>query len=313
VFGIFLLSHFGIFDIISGTPFSLFKYPLDVDLQEVVQAIRNSTAIDIKPINEYAFSRVIENNRICHDGVSNDILVLLLIKSSVEHFENRMAIRQTWGGKTRVNGQEIRKIFLLGVRRSHDNLQDKVIAENDKYGDLIQDNFHDAYFNNTLKAMMGFKWSVTNCKNAKFIFGVDDDYFVSTKNLVEYLLSIGDRRRFLVGYVFKISLPKRNPYNKWYISRKEYPFFFYPEYPTAGSFIVSTDLAQEFDIAFRYTKYLRFDDVFLGIVALKLGVKPLYHQEFYFTKVNPLTNRHVIASHGYSEAGELRQVWQQAR
>ncbi|XP_064645111.1 beta-1,3-galactosyltransferase brn-like [Lineus longissimus] len=313
--GILLLIHFGVFDILMGTSFSQFKYPLNIDLVSVVKAVKQHREIDVKPINAYSFSHVIENSERCHDDENEDVFLLAVIKSSIEHFENRMAIRETWGGRGVVQGRELRSVFLLGVRPlDGKHLQNKVIAENQLYGDLLQDDFHDQYFNNTLKTMMGFRWATIHCRNAKFIFFVDDDYYVSIQSLVEYLLSIGDKKRFLAGYVFTTSLPKRNPYSKWYISREEYPFFFYPSYPTAGAYVVSMDVAVDFDIGFRYTKYLRFDDVFLGIVAWKLLVTPVHHSEFYFlSKVYPMYNRRMIASHGYSDGNELRDVWWRSR
>ena len=63
----------------------------------------------------------------------------------------------------------------------------KIKAESFIYGDIIQENFIDGYYNLTLKTIMGFKWSSKYCSNAKFIMKLDDDVVVNTFDLLNYL------------------------------------------------------------------------------------------------------------------------------
>lgn len=66
---------------------------------------------------------------------------------------------------------------------------------------------------------------------------------------------------------------------------------------------------------FRITLF-RFDDIFLGIVALKSQIEPLHSDEFYFYKAeytNPQSYRYVIASHGYDRPDDMAHFWSQQR
>lgn len=59
-----------------------------------------------------------------------------------------------------------------------------------------------------------------------------------------------------------------------------------------------------------------FDDIFLGIVALKAGIEPLHCEEFYFHKAQfhgAHSYRYLIASHGYGDPEEMTRVWTESR
>ena len=76
---------------------------------------------------------------------------------------------------------------LEGFLRAN-NLQKKDLyqKENDKYHDMIQGDFKDNYYNNTLKTLMGLKWAYLFCESDYYLFA-DDDYYISTKNLLLFL------------------------------------------------------------------------------------------------------------------------------
>lgn len=50
-----------------------------------------------------------------------------------------------------------------------------------------QFNFIDAYFNNTLKTVSNLRWCKENCIRSKFYLFVDDDFYVSVKNILAFL------------------------------------------------------------------------------------------------------------------------------
>lgn len=69
-------------------------------------------------------------------------------------------------------------------------------------------------------------------------------------------------------------------------------------------------------IYFDFFLYLRFDDIYLGIVALKSHIEPLHNDEFYFHKArytDPHSYKYVVASHGYSIPSEMLKVWSESR
>ncbi len=63
----------------------------------------------------------------------------------------------------------------------------KIDKESALFGDLVQGDFHDSYDNLTMKTISGMRWAVENCPESQFYFLVDDDQYVSPKNLLRFL------------------------------------------------------------------------------------------------------------------------------
>lgn len=59
-------------------------------------------------------------------------------------------------------------VFLLGLpSNSNDStIQNKILEESEKYGDIIQEGFIDSYNNLTLKSIMMLKWITNNCNDS---------------------------------------------------------------------------------------------------------------------------------------------------
>lgn len=102
------------------------------------------------------------------------------------HFRNRNIIRRTRGDEHRFKDVKIRTIFFLGLSEDPE-LQVKVDHESEMYKDIVQTDFIDTYYNNTIKSMMGFRWGTNHCPDAEYYISVDDDFYLSPKNLLEYL------------------------------------------------------------------------------------------------------------------------------
>jgi hypothetical protein len=202
----------------------------------------------------------------------------------------------------------IRTIFTLGVDRdtlNHErptDVQKLVDLEAERFQDIIQFNFVDEYFNNTLKTVNGMRWCKENCIRSKFFLFVDDDYYVSVKNILAFLrnpvnypeyleeykeqlrklnqrklhqYNNGSSRNLLglnmelpadvklfAGFVFNSS-PHRHKSSKWYVSLDEYKYDKWPTYVTAGSFILSREALQEMYCTSLYTKHFRLVNYFL--------------------------------------------------
>ena len=50
--------------------------------------------------------------------------------------------------------------------------------ESEKFGDIVQGNFKDAYRNMTYKNVFGLLWASMFCEQAEFIVKSDDDMYV---------------------------------------------------------------------------------------------------------------------------------------
>ncbi|KAK9307558.1 hypothetical protein QLX08_002171 [Tetragonisca angustula] len=183
-----LLDFFGAFThLFEITYDSNFVYPYEGDVHDFVNALRHNEEPAVEPINEYRYTFLLNNQQKCVDTAYNTFRLVYVVKSSIENFERRSAIRNSWGFEKRFFDVPLRTIFMLGVHPYDDELQAKVKIEATKYRDIIQADFIDSYYNNTIKTIMGFKWLVKYCPNSKFYMFVDDDIYVSVKNVLRFI------------------------------------------------------------------------------------------------------------------------------
>ena len=254
--------------------------------------------------------------------------IVILVKSKFANFENRQAIRSTWAKPTDKN-LLIRTIFLIGYPsdedfKAHRSLNDLLIpspieqikTESQTYRDIIQQDFIDTYYNNTLKTCMGIKWITQYCPNSKYYLFIDDDFFLNPKFLMSFLrnnLTNSMTDKLYAGYVFDNSSPMRHFISKWYISLKEYPYNKFPPYAAAGWYILSQNSVKLFYSGTKTVKLFRFDDIYLGIVAQKYQIKPLHLESVYFYTPDfdpKFFINSVMASHGFSQKN-LIYIWKQ--
>lgn len=82
------------------------------------------------------------------------VFLLLAIKSSPANYERRDVVRRTWGQERQVQGLALRRLFLVGTA-AHPHEAAKVnrllALEAREHGDILQWDFHDSFFNLTLK------------------------------------------------------------------------------------------------------------------------------------------------------------------
>lgn len=114
------------------TPFTYFKYPLEVDMPELVKKVLNHQPTGVEPLNDrHAYPFVLNADKKCKDEDGNEdaVFLLILIKSRMENFEQRRTIRRTWGREFGVASVSIRHIFLLGIHPTDKKLQHKIGLE----------------------------------------------------------------------------------------------------------------------------------------------------------------------------------------
>ena len=102
---------------------------------------------------------IIANESLCNENP----FLLIVVCSAVGNYKARQAVRQTWmsrqaldavssdrpNGSNRTDNVGVRIVFLLGINETaaDDKLQIDVIDESSRYGDIIQEGFHDSYLN----------------------------------------------------------------------------------------------------------------------------------------------------------------------
>ncbi|KAK8749458.1 hypothetical protein OTU49_015370 [Cherax quadricarinatus] len=297
-------------------------------LHPLIKQLKSGEGITVKPINEFQYPYSFSNTEKCE--IKDSIRLMYVVKSALRNFDKRMGIRNSWGFESRFSDVEIRTIFLVGMNEDS-HIQKLLEKEAEEYKDIIQAAFRDSYFNNTLKTMMGLHWTYHNCQKVKYFLFVDDDYYVSTRNMLRFLRDPANYPQYLekyivtavneykenlyAGYVFENSRPIRWVFSKWYVSLDEYPYSEWPPYVTAGAYVLSRKSLEDLYFGSTYTYKFRFDDVFLGMAAKYAGIKPFHHKEFYFYRklYDKEGYKWVIASHGFDDPNELQQVWSEQR
>ncbi|XP_034567668.1 UDP-GlcNAc:betaGal beta-1,3-N-acetylglucosaminyltransferase 7 [Notolabrus celidotus] len=212
-----------------------------------------------------------------------DVHLLMVIKSVATQHDRREVIRKTWGKEQVVDGKRIKTLFLIGQpsnEAERANHQKLVEFEDYIYGDILQWDFLDTFFNLTLKETHFLKWFDIYCPNVRYIFKGDDDVFVSIENIIEFLESSSNKKDLFVGDVIFRAVPIRRKENKYYIPQALYSKTHYPPYAGGGGFLMDGNLAKRLYRVAETMELYPIDDVFLGMCLEALEVTPIKHNAF---------------------------------
>ncbi|XP_017393785.1 lactosylceramide 1,3-N-acetyl-beta-D-glucosaminyltransferase [Cebus imitator] len=252
---------------------------------------------------------------------AQDVLLLLFVKTAPENYDRRSAIRKTWGNENYARSQlkaNIKTLFALGTPNPLEGkeLQRKLVLEDQKYNDIIQQDFVDSFHNLTLKLLLQFSWANTYCPHAKFLMTADDDIFIHMPNLIEYLQSLAQIgvQDFWIGRVHRGAPPIRDKNSKYYVSYEMYQWPAYPDYTAGAAYVISGDVAAKvYEASQTLNSSLYIDDVFMGLCANKMGIVPQYHVFFSGegkTPYHPCIYDKMMTSHGHLQ--DLQDLWTNA-
>ncbi|XP_072825509.1 beta-1,3-galactosyltransferase 5 [Vicugna pacos] len=239
--------------------------------------------------------------------------LVLLVTSSPEQAYARMVIRNTWGREQTVMGKQIKTFFLLGTTPDKD-VSKKVAQEIQQHRDVVQKDFLDAYFNLTLKTMMGLEWVHRLCPQAAFVMKTDTDMFINVFYLTELLLKRNRTSRFFTGYLKLNEYPIRSRYSKWFVSKQEYPWDKYPPFCSGTGYVFSSDVAgQVYNVA-ESVPFIKLEDVFVGLCLEKLKIKleELHSEQTFFPGGLPFTTcryKRIVACH-HIKPQDILKYWQ---
>jgi hypothetical protein len=184
-------------------------------------------------------------------------------------------LRETWASRHLFSERVIERVFLMG-RSSKEDVQKKLQAESEKYGDIVQGDFMDVYKNLTLKGLMGLKWISTYCRQADFAIKADDDAFVNIFNLLHVLKQNEGKKKVVACSVWgDNSMPiLRDPSkcSKWCVRFNEFPGQrYFPKYCAGLTYALSRDLIPLMYNASFTTPFFWIDDVYLtGLLPAKV-------------------------------------------
>lgn len=244
----------------------------------------------------YDAGHIIPNADLCPD-LGRAMKLMVLITSSPEHAEPRMAIRQTWGHFAQ--RRDIGIAFVLGVAKA-DQQNEAIRSEMNVYGDIIQSRFVDFYDNLTLKTVSMFEWVDSYCSEVPFVLKTDDDMFINIPKLLALTEKQVAAQKKIFGRLAKKWKPIRNSSSKYYVSVSQYPQTFFPDFTTGPAYLVTRDAVHDMYTSALNATYLKLEDVFMtGVVAQNTSVKRVHVNEFYNKRIpyNVCNIRKAISIH----------------
>ncbi|KAG9337796.1 hypothetical protein JZ751_027598, partial [Albula glossodonta] len=226
------------------------------------------------------YPMVVDQPHICR----NKPYLLLAIKSLAPHFDRRQAIRESWGKAGRLANHTVATIFLLGNATAVDHFPDlsrMLKYEAAMHRDILQWDYRDSFFNLTVKEVLFLDWLHRRCPGASFIFKGDDDVFVNTHRILDFLkgLSPTKAKDLFVGDVITNASPHRDKKLKYFIPASLFVGH-YPAYAGGGGFLYSGDLALRLHSVSHQVALYPIDDVYTGMCLKKLGLVPEKHKGF---------------------------------
>ncbi|KAL9950774.1 hypothetical protein ACROYT_G043332, partial [Oculina patagonica] len=153
-----------------------------------------------------------------------------------------------------------------------------LLKEDEVHGDLVRADYYDHYWNQTLKIQMGFDWAARYCKFS-FLLKTDDDVFVNAEKLVSFL---GEptvpKKAVFMGLVYRN--PGVHRQGKWKVSKEEYSSDTYPDFCFGLGYVLSHDALISLVQTFALLPYFRLDDVYVGMLADRAGIKAINNGGF---------------------------------
>ena len=211
--------------------------------------------------------------------------LLIMVTSNPENFERRLNIRSTWGStwQNRMDLPGWKTVFQLG-KLDNAEVRMKTRIEATKYKDMIFGDFPDTFYTLSIKVIMGFEWATKFC-NFDFLLKTDDDVFVNIPKVFTFL-SVPDipKSKLYAGNGhfndFPIRSRRKKSGMKYVVSIQEYPYRKYPSFCSGGAILLSRDVAAGMVDIHNNSNYFKLDDVYVGMLALRLGVNP-YHEDMF--------------------------------
>jgi len=271
-------------------------------------------------VNPVHHAYTISPRHLCANGSP---YLLALIPSEPSHFKTRKAIRETMGRYANIMTKDVpdlpkRKwsvkfLFVLG-RNERTDTDQRVRNESKTFGDILQADFVDSYYNLTRKMLVSMNWISFYCSDVTYILKFDEDVFVNIPLLVEFLQRKPTSvQGSIYGYLIDQAPVQRK--GKWEVRTNEYPLSWYPKYVAGNSYVISGNIVPRMCMIAEYLPYMPIEDVFItGILAKVISTQLVDHQGFtHWTEPKPkpcvFAQKKRISANNVSSALK-RELWE---
>ena len=209
--------------------------------------------------------------------------LLIMVTSAPESITRRNNIRGTWASKWhRISYlPKWKTMFQIG-QSPRGSIRRKVENEFLEYNDIILGNFTDTFYNLPIKVMMAFEWAFHFC-HFEYLLKSDDDVIIKVPHVYEFLYrdDINTKKRLYAGNVHYKSPRHLDPaWGKYQVTVEDYADEFYPNFTSGGGMIFSREVIGEMIEAHNTSHWFKLDDVYIGILAEKIGVIPTHDRGF---------------------------------
>ncbi|XP_069802795.1 beta-1,3-galactosyltransferase 2-like [Dendropsophus ebraccatus] len=240
--------------------------------------------------------------------------IVVIIFGECHDIESRNTIRETWGNESLYDVDMV-FLFLVGLPTVvPDQTQWLLEEESVLFGDIIQQNFMDTYYNLTLKTLMAMEWVTKFCPSASYVMKIDNDMFLNVDYLVHTILhpDLPAHVDYFTGHIVSNTGPLRDKAYKWYVPVEIYPNDTYPPYCAGPGYLFSSDLAKKIYDVSQEIRVIPMEDVFMGICLYELHIPPTEPPPDKFIAFkwdyDLCLFKNVVMVHHYAGT-ELRTVW----
>lgn len=234
-------------------------------------------------INPHNFKYIHNPSAICSS--QPHLSFLIYIHSAPGNLKRRQIIRQTWGNLHLLSLFNASLVFALGSP-DQQNVQKMLDMEFEQYGDLLQEDYQDAYRNLTFKGMSVLKWATQHCRQPLFFFKTDDDILLDVVSVIQHILmkTVPARgaKNLVLCNLWTTMKVIRDPKSKWGLTKEEFAPDVFPPYCSGSAFFMSGDmLPRMYSTALR-SKFFWVDDYYIsGALVNALGVKHERYNQAY--------------------------------
>lgn len=198
---------------------------------------------------------------------------LVLIHSAPYNRQLRESMRKTWLS----NSLELKSVFFIGHSAYNETLESEVLQELEEFQDIAFIDIEDSYRNLTQKHLSAYKWALEHCPTIQFVLKTDDDVFVDSIHLENYLMfnkfdEITKTQKFFICVVIADAKPVRDPESslkKWFLTKDEYPEDSFPPYCSGTAYLTNIETIRSILSTINQLDLIFIDDLLLTGLAVE--------------------------------------------
>jgi hypothetical protein len=278
----------------------------------------HSVSTTSRIVNAHKFNYIINPTTLCSN---KEVYLVTYIHTAPKNFKKRQTIRMTWGSRQESFSRYLILVFIMG-KVPDQRIMDSVQLESERYGDIVQEDFVDAYRNLTYKAIAGLKWVSSYCKQAVYVLKTDDDILVNIEALLTHLRGNiqpqhGTQRLIMCNQWLRMKV-LRDKNSKWYIPPEDFAPDYFPPYCSGSAFVMSSDVVRSmYDVSF-YTPFFWVDDYYItGMLVQKLNLKHTRFNSAYILNARVVSDKfkndtnHSLVFFHIHKLGSMYKMWRE--